>query len=105
MITESTLPLVALAVGAVGCAGMTLIVRRWSSAYGFVARPGGHKGHIAPVALGGGVAVTLAVIGPILFGVLLAWQFEASPPDWMPSAIMPHLSGMVSKMPVALAIC
>ncbi len=105
MITESTLPFVAFVVGAVGCAGMTLIVRRWSSARGFVDRPGGHKGHSAPVALGGGVAVTLAIILPILLGVLLARWCKASPPDWMPPAILPHLSGMVSKMPVALAIC
>lgn len=105
MITESTLPFIALGVGVVGCAGLTLIVRRWSSARGFVDRPGGHKAHAAPVALGGGAAVTLAVILPILFGVLLAWVFEASPPDWMPPAIRPHLSGIVSRLPVALAIC
>ena len=57
------------------------------------------------MALGGGVAVTLAVILPILVGVVLVWAFRGSPPDWMPPAILPHLPGIVSKMPVGLAIC
>ena len=105
MLSESTLPFVALAVGTILCAALTWVIRNWSVAHGFVDRPGGHKGHAAPVALGGGVAVTLAVALPMLGAVLAAWWLAARPPEWLPEAVAPHLSGIVSKSPTALAIC
>ena len=105
MMTESMLPFVALAVGAALAAVGTWIVRRWSLAHDFVDRPGGHKGHVRPVALGGGVAVTLAATAPILIGVLAAAFLAEDPPGWLPSVLRTHLAGIVAKMPVALAVC
>ncbi len=105
MISEQTLPLFAAPIGFILCAIGTAIVRRWSLRHEFVDRPGGHKGHRDPVALGGGIAVTAAVVAPISFGVLVAWWCATSPPAWIPQAALPHLSGIVAKIPVALGIC
>ncbi len=83
----------------------TLAVRRWSRSRGFVDQPGGHKQHGTPVALGGGIAVTLAILGPILVGTLLAWMIDAGdPPAWLPDLARTHLEGIASKLPVVLAI-
>jgi len=82
----------------------TLVVRRWSLSRGFVDRPGGHKGHAAPVALGGGVAITLAVVLPMLAGVLAARFLAASPPAWLPGEVAMHLKGIVAKTPLALGL-
>ena len=103
--TGSTLPPLALGIGAILCAGGTWLVRRWSLAYGFVDHPGGHKGHEEPIALGGGVALTLAVVVPVLAGVLAAKLLADAPPAWLPPFLLPHLDGIVAKMPMALAIC
>jgi UDP-N-acetylmuramyl pentapeptide phosphotransferase/UDP-N-acetylglucosamine-1-phosphate transferase len=53
---------------------------------GFVDQPGGHKGHVAPVALGGGVAIFLAVCLPALAGVILARvALAADDASWVPA--------------------
>jgi UDP-GlcNAc:undecaprenyl-phosphate GlcNAc-1-phosphate transferase len=81
-------------------------MRRWARAHDFVDRPGGHKGHAAPVALGGGVVVTLAVIIPVACGVLVArWLAGGGAPGWVPAGMAVHLPGIVAKMPAALGIC
>jgi len=50
------------------------LARRYALRFGFLDRPGGHKGHQAPVPLGGGVAIWLAtmiVLGACGLAVLL----------------------------------
>ncbi len=50
------------------------VARRFALRFGFLDRPGGHKGHQAPVPLGGGVAIWLAtmlVLGTCGLAVLL----------------------------------
>lgn len=91
----------AAACGAAISAAGTAVVRRWSRSRGFVDRPGGHKGHASPVALGGGVAVTLAVVGPMAGGVLLAWMWTDAVPSWIPAELGVHFSGIAAKAPVA----
>ncbi len=99
----------ALAISAV----LTPLVRRWALRRGFVDRPTqgtGHKTHVVATPVGGGVAITLAVILPML-GVLLATPvllkaqggiFEALT-RWVPP--WPHwLGGLRQKTPEALAI-
>lgn len=99
------MPLLAIPAGVILCAAATRAVRRWALGRGFVDRPGGHKAHAAPVALGGGVAVTAAVIVPILAGLLAARLLVGQSADWMPAALAPHLRGIVAKSAPALAIC
>ena len=38
------------------------LARRYAVRFGFLDRPGGHKGHKAPVPLGGGVAIWLTTM-------------------------------------------
>ena len=83
----------------------TYVVRALARRRGFVDRPGGHKQHGVPVALGGGIALVLAICGPILVGTLAAKALQAdSPPDWLPVLIQTHLAGIASRYPVVLAI-
>lgn len=105
MINRLTLPLFAVPFSMVICAVGTVLVRRWSLARGFADRPGGHKGHAVPIALGGGIAVTLAVILPMLLGILTAAAIARRPPDWLPAMLSTHLDGIVSKIPTAVGIC
>ncbi len=105
MNAEAALPLIALVVGAVLCAAATAVTRRWSGLIGFVDKPGGHKGHDRPVALGGGAAVALAVVLPILIGVLAAKALAGDSDSWLPAGVTLHLGGIVAKAPTALAIC
>ena len=83
----------------------TYIVRRWALRVGFVDRPSGHKGHVQPVVYGGGIALFVAICGPILAGTLAVWMLDGpSPPDWLPPFVRTHMDGIVSKLPVVLAI-
>ncbi|MBK8270550.1 MAG: undecaprenyl/decaprenyl-phosphate alpha-N-acetylglucosaminyl 1-phosphate transferase [Planctomycetes bacterium] len=104
MITEFTLPLLAIPVGLLIAAPATWLVRIWSIRSGFIDKPGGHKAHAAPVALGGGVAISAAVVLPILVGIFVARFLHAAPPTWLPAALVPHLGGIVARLPIALAI-
>ncbi len=54
-------------------AASTALVRGWSRRHGFVDRPGGHKGHEKPIALGGGIAITAALLLPLLAALLAAF--------------------------------
>lgn len=100
----NVIPIVAVAVSATLGAAGTFTVRRLSTRRGFVDRPGGHKGHKAPVALGGGVAVTLAATLPIVIGGVAAWWLASSRPAWLPAEIAIQLGGILYKMPAALAL-
>src|SRR6185436_7313123 len=80
------------------------MIRRLSTGRGFVDRPGGHKSHSTPVALGGGVAVTCAATLPILAGGIAAWWLASARPAWLPADIAIQLGGILSKMPAAMAV-
>lgn len=98
------IPLSAIGIGAVlGILG-TLVLRRWATKVGFVDRPGGHKAHTAPVALGGGIAVVMAVALPVLVVLATARLTGETTPAWLPAEIIPHLAGIVAKSPTALGI-
>lgn len=99
--TQAALPLfAALTGGAISLLG-TWIVRRIALRVGFVDRPGGHKGHETPVALGGGVAIAAAVVLPMLGAVAIANLGAA---EWLPEAARIHTGGIVTKTPLALGI-
>lgn len=85
----------------------TAIMRRLSSAWGFVDRPNSRKVHAAPIPLGGGIAVWLAVVGPlamipIMARLLIAFGDRADsilPPGWREAA-----GGIVLRSPELAAV-
>lgn len=85
----------------------TAIMRRLSSAWGFVDRPNSRKVHAAPIPLGGGIAVWLAVVGPlamipIMARLLMAFGDRADsilPPGWREAA-----GGIVLRSPELAAV-
>lgn len=83
----------------------TWCVRAWARRAGYVDRPGGHKQHAAPVALGGGVAIFLSIVLPILAGCLIARLVgDGAAPVWLPEFLRPHVSGVVDSLPTVLGI-
>ncbi|MFQ5491123.1 MAG: MraY family glycosyltransferase [Phycisphaerae bacterium] len=99
--------IIAAAVGipCILAAVATLIVRSIARRRGFVDQPGGHKRHAAPVPLGGGIAITLAVVIPLLAVTLLAAFSKTDPaPDWMPTLMQTHLEGIADRLPRLLHI-
>ncbi len=84
----------------------TYVVRAWARRVGFVDRPGGHKRHNAPVALGGGGAIVFAICGPLLVGTLAAWFLRGgdAPIEGLPALVQTHLVGIASKLPTVMAI-
>jgi len=83
---------------------LTYLIRMISVRIGFVDRPGGHKQHCRPVALGGGIALFFSICGPILAGTVAASFFLHSPPGWLPAFVLVHLPGIASKLGSILAI-
>ena len=84
----------------------TYTVRAWARRADFVDRPGGHKRHESPVALGGGMALMLSICGPILLGTLVACFMHSggTPADRLPTLVQTHLAGIASKLPAVFAI-
>lgn len=83
----------------------TYITRGVALRVGFVDRPGvGHKQHARPTALGGGVALLLAITVPIVISGAVMWSMGQAMPDWFPDSWKPHLPGIVSKLPTLLGI-
>lgn len=100
------LPVILIGAGAIASAILTAAIRAVSRRIDFVDRPGGHKGHAAPVALGGGLAVTATVVLAMLTGVGLAYWL-ADPvraPFEIPASVAKHLPGLRAKAPIGLAI-
>jgi UDP-GlcNAc:undecaprenyl-phosphate GlcNAc-1-phosphate transferase len=83
---------------------LTALVRVWARQVGFVDRPGGHKQHDRPVALGGGIALFLSILAPIVAATVLAYLVQANPPWWVPAAVHEHLPGIASKLRSVLGI-
>ncbi|MFQ5424536.1 MAG: glycosyltransferase family 4 protein [Phycisphaerae bacterium] len=94
---QIAIPIVSVSVGAAISLLGTWAVRRWSASHGFVDRPGGHKGHASPVALGGGIPLLLAVVLPMLGGAIAAWLIASDVPAWIPAGLAAHLGGVVAK--------
>lgn len=85
-----------------GIAGLVRIVVRRR---GWMDRPGGHKAHERPVALGGGIAVFLAFALPILAGLVAARLLvNAEPISWVPQVITHHLPGLIGKTTICLGL-
>jgi len=72
------------------CAVLCAVARRMAPRWGLLDRPGGHKGHKAPVPLGGGVAIWLTVV--LVLAACGAAVFLAG--DRLPEAVARHASGL-----------
>lgn len=100
------------ALFAATCAGgfvlsliLTGVVRAWAIRVGFVDCPGGHKQHASPVAQGGGIAIALSVLVPLLSGVIGASVLTRDGmPTWLPEELARNVEGAASKLPQVLAI-
>ena len=69
------------------------LARKYAVRFGFLDRPGGHKGHKAPVPLGGGVAIwltTMMVLGVSGLAVLLGRSA-------LPQALARHVPGAFDR--------
>jgi UDP-GlcNAc:undecaprenyl-phosphate GlcNAc-1-phosphate transferase len=100
-----TLVLLALVVPFVVSFWATFFLRGWATRIGFVDRPGGHKQHARPLALGGGLALIVSIGGTLLIGTGLCALVQGTAwASWMPEAIRPHLPGVASKLPSLLMI-
>ncbi len=83
----------------------TFVVRSVARRRGFVDRPGGHKGHDAPVALGGGIAIAWTACLPVLAGTIFAyWTADRGFPEWVPEFLRTHLAGVAYKAPGVFAV-
>jgi len=72
------------------CAGFCAIARRMAPRWGLLDRPGGHKGHAAPVPLGGGVAIWLSVV--LVLGACAGAVLWFG--DGLPEGVARHAGGL-----------
>jgi UDP-GlcNAc:undecaprenyl-phosphate GlcNAc-1-phosphate transferase len=90
--------------------GLTAVVRRVAVRVGFVDRPGHRKIHYIPKPLGGGVAILLAMVIPMVGGLLMVHFIEFHEPagqsvDLMGRAqhlLAVHQAGIRHQIPLAL---
>ena len=82
----------AFGIGALLTAG----VRRWSRQWGFLDKPGGHKAHAAPVALGGGIAIMWSFVLIAVMGLA-----AMAPSDHVPGLgwLAAYKPGVFAKLP------
>jgi len=92
---------------------LTPFIRRWAMQRNFVDRPqgaGSHKQHRAPVAFGGGIAITIAVLLPIGAMLVFSLILRRLPGEHLDSltkmlpALPYWLGGVAEKAPQALAV-
>jgi UDP-GlcNAc:undecaprenyl-phosphate GlcNAc-1-phosphate transferase len=76
------------------CACVCAVARRYGPRHGFVDRPGGHKGHRAPVPLGGGVAIWLATVVTLSLGFAMVF---ATGRVGLPEPLGRHLGGVMLR--------
>ncbi len=114
----SRLVVIVLALSAAGpfalSAAATALIRRWSLRRGFIDRPGGHKAHAAPVALGGGIAIAASPLLPLPRIIVVTQAARAALPESIlgqtldiagrTARVADLLGGISLKLPAALAI-
>jgi len=90
------LTLVSFAVGT----AMSGLARNLAPRFGLVDKPGGHKAHLAPTPLGGGIAIWLTTVAMLGCGALALFALRPS----LPSDLAIHVSGLWSRGPELLVI-
>jgi len=78
---------------------MTWIMRICAPRLGLIDQPAARKVHSTPTPLGGGIAIYLGVVIPLLLAHLAAYVLEASPPDkvFLPANLREHLAGVLYR--------
>jgi UDP-GlcNAc:undecaprenyl-phosphate/decaprenyl-phosphate GlcNAc-1-phosphate transferase len=76
------------------CVGLCSLARRIAPRWGFVDRPGGHKGHRAPTPLGGGVAIWLTIVSILAIGLLAV---RVLGPGELPGPLARHAGGIYER--------
>jgi UDP-GlcNAc:undecaprenyl-phosphate GlcNAc-1-phosphate transferase len=84
------------AVGFVLSAIVCALARRWAPSFGLIDRPGGHKAHERPMALGGGVAIWLTTALLLGTGALALRLAGGS----LPEPLARHAAGLWSAAPL-----
>ena len=69
------------------------LARTYAVRFGFLDRPGGHKGHKAPVPLGGGVAIWLTTISVLALSGLLVLLGRSA----LPQTLARHVPGLFDR--------
>jgi UDP-GlcNAc:undecaprenyl-phosphate GlcNAc-1-phosphate transferase len=79
------------------------LVRRLGPRLGLVDHPGQRKVHTRPIPTGGGLAIWLGIVGPLVLGLLLLGFLPANPQSqataWLrlPQDVRQHLPGLVEQ--------
>lgn len=79
--------------------GSTFLIRRWAPAWGLIDQPAERKMHTTPTPLGGGIAIVIGVVLPLLLaqGTVALLVRAESVPAWMPSDVAVHLEGVLYR--------
>lgn len=74
-------------------------VRRWAPSWGLLDKPAERKVHTTSTPLGGGLAIWLAVIGPLALGQLVLWLVHSGrlDSDIVPQFVHLHKDGLVEQ--------
>jgi len=89
---------------------LTPAIREWARRRDFVDRPGGHKTHHTPTPFGGGIAITVAVVLPMIAVLAVAALLRHVDPAQIrfltgPMPAWPYwMGGVIHKIPAALAV-
>jgi UDP-GlcNAc:undecaprenyl-phosphate/decaprenyl-phosphate GlcNAc-1-phosphate transferase len=83
-----------VALSCVTCMALCFLARRHAPRWGFVDRPGGHKGHRVPTPLGGGVAIWLSIVTILAVGLV---AIRVVGPDELPASLARHVGGVYAR--------
>lgn len=80
-------------------AALTILMRRIAPRLGWVDQPAARKVHDVPTPLGGGVAIFLGFVLPILAALLIVWMMQQNllPVGWIPAELRVHLDGVTYR--------
>lgn len=75
------------------------LVRRWAPSWGLLDKPAARKVHTTSTPLGGGLAIWLAVIGPLALGQFVLWLVHSGrlDSDIVPQFVHLHKDGLVEQ--------
>ncbi len=76
------------------CAALCVLVRFLAPRIGFLDRPGGHKSHLAPTPMGGGVAIWLTTVAILGLGILIMHTWGLAD---FPRALAVHANGVMDR--------